>query len=297
MSLFKTECGRVIRLDDSPPHNNQPLRTKIVATIGSETSYADGIQDLDGRRVGAPTYDYIVRQFYESGVDVIRLNLSHIKLDKIGSTFSAVKAAVRACERENNNRKRIALLADLPGPKIRFALDNYIFHVGDEFTVHFESERPPGKAATVYVDAAPLKVCLAKHGRHGRKLPPWGVQDVPQEVIENVLAKEFTEAASQSAPFKSMMEQIKRRIVARERVLAVVGDGDVLQESWLPATASCPSASARPVRAKAPTTSSHSVLPSGTRTTTCATSWKRTTRLYLPPARASASPAQPTSYR
>jgi len=230
MSLFRTERGRVIRLEDSPPHNNQPLRTKIVATIGSETSYADGIQDLDGRGVSAPTYDYIVTQFYENGADVIRLNLSHIKLDKIEGIFAAIKAAVRACERENNNRKRVALLADLPGPKIRFALDNYIFHVGDDFTVHFETERPAGKASTVYVDAAPLKMSLEKHGRHGRKLPQRGIQNVPPEVVENVLAKEFTEASSQPAPFKSMMNQINRRIVAGERVLAIVGDGDVFME-------------------------------------------------------------------
>lgn len=71
-------------------------RTKIVATIGPASDNATTLQDL-----------------MRAGVDVVRLNLSHGTVDEHIERLARVRAAATAVGRE------IAVLADLPGPKIR----------------------------------------------------------------------------------------------------------------------------------------------------------------------------------
>lgn len=71
-------------------------RTKIVATIGPAS---DSIE--------------LLVQLFDAGVDVVRLNLSHGSLDEHLDRLSRVRSAATQCERI------IAVLADLPGPKIR----------------------------------------------------------------------------------------------------------------------------------------------------------------------------------
>ncbi|MEO7399090.1 MAG: pyruvate kinase [Ilumatobacteraceae bacterium] len=71
-------------------------RTKIVATIGPASEAAD-----------------VLEAMMRAGVDVIRLNLSHGLLDEHLERLRMVRAASVAVG------KPIAILADLPGPKIR----------------------------------------------------------------------------------------------------------------------------------------------------------------------------------
>ena len=71
-------------------------RTKIVATIGPASDSSTGLQDL-----------------MRAGVDVVRLNLSHGSIDEHLVRLKAVRAAAEAVGKE------VAVLADLPGPKIR----------------------------------------------------------------------------------------------------------------------------------------------------------------------------------
>ena len=71
-------------------------RTKIVATIGPASDTLTGLQDL-----------------IRAGVDVVRLNLSHGSIDEHLVRLGTVRQAAEAVGRE------IAVLADLPGPKIR----------------------------------------------------------------------------------------------------------------------------------------------------------------------------------
>src|SRR6266404_5527791 len=111
MEPFEIEHGRVIRTED-----DQLLRTKIVASIGDPAKYSQGITELDGR-VRPPekiTYDYLVSRFYDNGVDVIRINLSHPNLGELRPMFLKIKAAIIKREGSDNARKRLAVLVDLP---------------------------------------------------------------------------------------------------------------------------------------------------------------------------------------
>ena len=71
-------------------------RTKIVATIGPARDTPVALQDL-----------------MRAGVDVVRLNLSHGTLDEHLVRLARVRAAADAVGKE------VAVLADLPGPKVR----------------------------------------------------------------------------------------------------------------------------------------------------------------------------------
>lgn len=71
-------------------------RTKIVATLGPAT---DGIT--------------ATTSLLESGVDVVRLNLSHGTMEGHRTRLADVRASAAALGRP------VAVVADLPGPKIR----------------------------------------------------------------------------------------------------------------------------------------------------------------------------------
>lgn len=152
MATFRFNHGRVIRRVKVPVRrddkleevevDDQPLKTKIVATLGRLGTYV-GMPGAGGRPLKEPTYEDVIRQFYAHGVDVIRLNLSHKTDAPLGEVFMQIKEAILRVEREGGNRKRIAVLADLPGPKIRFDLPvPTVFKVGRPFTVHFADEVP-----------------------------------------------------------------------------------------------------------------------------------------------------------
>jgi len=71
-------------------------RTKIVATLGPATSDPEAISRLIG-----------------AGADVLRLNFSHGSPEQHASLISRVRSAAERAQRE------VALLGDLPGPKLR----------------------------------------------------------------------------------------------------------------------------------------------------------------------------------
>ncbi|MFK8026105.1 MAG: pyruvate kinase [Ilumatobacter sp.] len=71
-------------------------RTKIVGTVGPASQAVP-----------------VLRQLIDAGLDVVRLNLSHGELDEHLSKLANVRAAEALAGR------RVAVLADLPGPKIR----------------------------------------------------------------------------------------------------------------------------------------------------------------------------------
>ncbi len=71
-------------------------RTKIVATIGPASDTLNALQDL-----------------VRAGVDVVRLNLSHGAVEEHLQRLAVVREAAASVGRE------VAVLADLPGPKIR----------------------------------------------------------------------------------------------------------------------------------------------------------------------------------
>ena len=165
--------------------DGKPLRTKIVATIGSRKSYDEFIK-LDGTSVDVAGLDLrdLTHWFTDCGVDVIRVNFSHIKQpEQAKIVFGEIKAAILEREREHPNPRRVAVLADLPGPKIRFQMPEPIpisvhqsFLIGLEIPATTESIVP-----VVSVDQKSLKVALGEADRRR--------QTIASETYEGLLAR------------------------------------------------------------------------------------------------------------
>ncbi|MBO0699236.1 MAG: pyruvate kinase, partial [Zavarzinella sp.] len=76
-----------------------PRRTRIVATLGPATDPPD-----------------VLRAILEAGVDVARINFSHGTADEHAGRIARLREAATAL------RRNVAVLADLPGPKLRVRL-------------------------------------------------------------------------------------------------------------------------------------------------------------------------------
>jgi pyruvate kinase len=90
-------------------------KTKIVCTIGPASDPPE-----------------ILEAMVRSGMNVARLNFSHGDLNEHRQTVEKIRAAADATGR------RVAIMADLPGPKIRigeFAEEPVQLHPGDRFTL------------------------------------------------------------------------------------------------------------------------------------------------------------------
>jgi pyruvate kinase len=108
--------------------------TKIIATIGPATSSEGAIREL-----------------ISAGVDVFRLNFSH----GTHATHGAVIAAIRSVARDA--RRRIAILQDLSGPKIRTGTlaggQPIPLIAGDRLTIAVGAfEGVPGRVSTAYAE-------------------------------------------------------------------------------------------------------------------------------------------------
>ena len=90
-------------------------KTKIVATIGPASNSLEMLERL-----------------IRAGVNVARLNFSHGSFDQHGEVIARIRGASRAVG------QRIAIMADLPGPKMRLGtIDPEPIHLeaGDKFTL------------------------------------------------------------------------------------------------------------------------------------------------------------------
>src|SRR2546425_10633353 len=102
-------------------------RAKIVCTLGPATRSAESIAAL-----------------IEAGMDVARLNLSHGTHDEHRAADERVRSASDAAKRA------VAVLADLPGPKIRlrtFRGGSAELPAGAEFTITAEPIQGDSRAA------------------------------------------------------------------------------------------------------------------------------------------------------
>ncbi|MBW1992258.1 MAG: pyruvate kinase [Deltaproteobacteria bacterium] len=109
-------------------------KTKIVATIGP-----------------ASESPQVMEQMLQAGMDIARLNFSHGSFDYHAELIRRLRAAARAAGR------RLAILADLPGPKMRLkelALEPLELRPGDRFTL--TTAEVPGDASRVSVTFTPL---------------------------------------------------------------------------------------------------------------------------------------------
>src|SRR2546426_12832366 len=105
--------------------------TKIVATLGPASDSPD-----------------VLRQLFEAGVDVVRLNASHGTQEGHAERIRAVRKREQACG------KHVGVLLDLQGPKIRlgkFESGKCELQTGHTFTITVEPViGTPERASTNY---------------------------------------------------------------------------------------------------------------------------------------------------
>ena len=109
-------------------------KTKIVATIGPASNSPEMLQSL-----------------IRAGVNVARLNFSHGSFDQHAEVIARIRAASRVTDR------RVAIMADLPGPKMRLGtIDPEPIHLdaGDAFTL--TSDDVVGNARRASMSFEPL---------------------------------------------------------------------------------------------------------------------------------------------
>jgi pyruvate kinase len=92
-----------------------------------------------------------VRGLISAGASVFRINFSHGSPDEHEQLVSVVRAA------EAEMRIAVAVLADLPGPKVRLGTvspDPFVFHPGQAFSFRSDGEGDERGATTTYPDLA-----------------------------------------------------------------------------------------------------------------------------------------------
>jgi len=111
-------------------------RTKILATLGPATDRPGVLEGL-----------------FEAGVDVVRLNFSH------GSAQDHINRANTIRELSKKTGRRVGILADLQGPKIRIARfkDGKVFlHEGQDFALDINLDPHEGDNTQVGITYEPL---------------------------------------------------------------------------------------------------------------------------------------------
>mgnify|MGYP006275218941 CR=1 FL=1 len=121
-------------------------RTKILATLGPATDKPGVLEGL-----------------FTAGIDVVRLNFSH------GSAEDHIARAERVRELSRKTGRRVGILADLQGPKIRIARfkDTKVFlHEGQDFALDINFDPKAGDNTQVGITYEPL----AKEVKRGSRL-------------------------------------------------------------------------------------------------------------------------------
>ncbi|MDD4913619.1 MAG: pyruvate kinase [Methylococcales bacterium] len=114
----------------------QLRRTKILATLGPSTDKPGVLEDL-----------------FEAGIDVVRLNFSH------GSAQDHIDRAKRVRELSKQTGRRVGILADLQGPKIRierFKDSKIWLEEGQDFSLDINLDKYSGDNTQVGISYEPL---------------------------------------------------------------------------------------------------------------------------------------------
>jgi len=141
-------------------NNDQLLKTKIVATVGKERSgpqagRKDEVCRPDGTAVdNVLDHGELLAWLIDKGADVIRLNMSFASDEQKQRSYGEIEERVLSWVRENRSglAKNVAVLGDLPGPKIRLRLTReYDLRTGDTFLLNFarDTDFPPEKQGAV----------------------------------------------------------------------------------------------------------------------------------------------------
>lgn len=145
-------------------------KAKIVATLGPAST------DID-----------VIRQLFEAGADVFRLNFSHGSHDDHKRRYDAVRQV------EAETGRPIAVLADLQGPKLRigtFAAGKVAVKAGDAFVL--DSDPSPGDATRVHLPhpelfrvAAPGQSLLIDDGKVQLKIEAVASGSIATRVVNH----------------------------------------------------------------------------------------------------------------
>ena len=120
-------------------------RTKILATLGPAT-------DKEG----------VLEGLFEAGIDVVRLNFSH------GSAQDHINRANAVREMSKKTGRRVGILADLQGPKIRIARfkDTKVYlKEGQDFALDINFDPLMGDETQVGITYEPLALEVKKGSR------------------------------------------------------------------------------------------------------------------------------------
>jgi len=113
-------------------------RTKIVATIGPASDQPEALAEL-----------------LDAGVDVVRVNLAHGEVKEHVARIELVR------EMAARRGRKVAVLVDLPGPKVRsgaFPEGGSVLHTGDE--VELVAGQTPSDEERITVDESHLTECV-----------------------------------------------------------------------------------------------------------------------------------------
>ncbi|MBB1632718.1 pyruvate kinase [Cupriavidus sp. UME77] len=145
-------------------------KAKIVATLGPAST------DIE-----------VIRQLFDAGADVFRLNFSHGSHDDHKRRYDAVRQV------EAETGRPIAVLADLQGPKLRigtFAAGKVAVKAGDAFVL--DSDPSPGDATRVHLPhpelfrvAAPGQSLLIDDGKVQLKIEAVASGSIATRVVNH----------------------------------------------------------------------------------------------------------------
>lgn len=164
-------------------------KTKIIATLGDPDlgTYGAGIFDYNQQWIGKPSLSEILNLFIRHGVDVVRMNLAHLDEGQIRTKFLNLKHIMAPLEQEH--QRRLGLLADLPGPKIRFKSAGWripsdqlyisLDDIEEDLTKAVSSVRPAKSTACVSLGEQPFAIAA-----------PDAAEQILDEVREKLSKKE-----------------------------------------------------------------------------------------------------------
>lgn len=136
-------------------------RTKIVATVGPQRTEADENRTDELRPFveGAIPHGQLLARFIGAGADLIRLNMSFASFqDEYG--FNESKYLAWLDEHKRDEADQVAVLGDLPGPKIRLGTvvlgDRELLKHGEDFFLSFGGQPVEEPGASVLVNDVPF---------------------------------------------------------------------------------------------------------------------------------------------
>jgi pyruvate kinase len=203
--------------------DHKGAKTKIIATLGNPKTindkgkeskygtYKNGVYDENRDKAEEVTIESLVELFVRNHADLIRMNVAHYETDDVRADFLELKDAILKVERRlagSLGERRIGLLVDLPGPKIRF--QNEFRLPSERLTVLFDEGEP------VPEDSEEAKGLLSEAAHRSVRI--------------NLGMKPFATAAP--GVMRRILDEVRDRLEShpKQPLLAFIGDADCTLE-------------------------------------------------------------------